>query len=149
MSTVAFHEPVVVLIDQLDALSLSLSQDYSTLDVIHKLALVLARIPNVRVVISCREFDLNFDPRLSTLKYSNSRKFKLQPLTNEQIDSVLSALGVTNLSQISPRMRQLLSLPLYLSIYAEIISSEEIVEVRNNSSAYSSFMINYGSVGFP
>jgi hypothetical protein len=48
----AAEERVVVLIDQLDALSVALSQDFAALDLIYGLVLTLIRIENVRVVIS-------------------------------------------------------------------------------------------------
>lgn len=121
---VASNHRVVVLIDQLDALSISLSQDFSTLDLIHRLVLVLTGIPNVCIVISCREFDLNFDPRLSTLKRQETKQFSLAPLSQEQVTAALLSLGVENLDRISPRMRSLLTTPLHLSIFAELVRTD-------------------------
>ena len=114
------EETVVVLIDQLDALSVALSQDFSALDLIYGLVLTLIQIENVRVVISCREFDLHFDPRLSTLEHQQYRSFALSPFTPEQIVEALEAIGLKNKSVLTPRMMQLLSVPLHLRIYADL-----------------------------
>ncbi len=116
----AAEETVVVLIDQLDALSVALSQDFSALDLIYGLVLTLVQIENVRVVISCREFDLHFDPRLSTLEHQQYRSFALSPFIPEQIVEALEAIGLKKKSILTPRMMQLLSVPLHLRIYADL-----------------------------
>ncbi len=118
---VATNQPIVVLIDQVDALSISLSQDFSTLDLIFKFVMVLGQIPGVRVVVSCREFDLNFDPTLSRLKHKQTPTFSLPPLGKEEVSKALTSIGVKSIEKISERMFQLLSTPLHLSIYAKLL----------------------------
>ena len=49
--------PVVVLVDQIDALSLSLARDQKALDVVLEMVARLRLIPGVRILISCRAFD--------------------------------------------------------------------------------------------
>ena len=61
-------KPIVVLIDQLDALSQSLSAHREALGSYRELIQLLLRQPNVRVLISCRTFDLETDPLLQTYK---------------------------------------------------------------------------------
>lgn len=121
----AAEEKVVILIDQLDALSVSLSQDFSALDTIYSLILTLIQIDNVRVVISCREFDLHFDPRLSTLEHQQYRSFTLSSLTPEQVVEPLEAVGLKNKSILTSKMMQLLSVPLHLRIFAELLLHQD------------------------
>ncbi len=121
---VASHTQVVVLVDQLDALSLALSQDFPMLDLIYRFILVVAEIPNVRVVISCREFDLNFDPKLSAFNRNAFKRFSLPPLMDEQIQEALASVGMMDFGRISVRMRALLAIPLHLSIYADLVLSD-------------------------
>lgn len=121
----AAEEPVVVLIDQLDALSVALSQDFSALDYIYSLIIKLLRVSNVRVIVSCREFDLHFDPKLSSLNRQHYTTFTLSPLTKEQLDEALHVLGLDTRLTLSQRMYQLLAVPLHLSIFVRVMMTQE------------------------
>jgi hypothetical protein len=109
----------VVLMDQLDALSMNLSRDQATLSVMLSTLATLRTIENVRVISSCRTFDLNHDPRLSAIK--PEKIFKLLPLTEGQVGQVLKQLRI-NPAQLLPSHRALLTTPLHLDIYARIVS---------------------------
>ena len=127
----AAEDQVIVLVDQLDALSVALSQDFATLDVVYRLILRLSGLQNVCMVVSCREFDLNFDPSLSTLRFKQYQKFVLTPLNDDQINGVLHAIGIRDVNRISKRMRQLFSIPLHLSLYAELLRNEDVGVVED------------------
>lgn len=114
---------VVVLLDQLDALSLTLSRDQTTLDVMLSALSRLRDLGNVRIIASCRTFDLNNDPRLSTVKVD--RKFQLQPLTETQVNQVLRKLGIDP-ARLLATHRALLTTPLHLDVYARIVIDDEI-----------------------
>jgi len=114
--------PVVVLLDQLDALSLTLSRDQATLDVMLSTLARLRDLDGVRIVASCRTFDLNNDPRLSTIKVD--RKFRLQPLDEAQVNQVLQKLGIDP-ARLLPAHKALLTTPLHLDIYARIVTTGE------------------------
>ncbi|VTY13006.1 Uncharacterised protein [uncultured Prevotella sp.] len=58
------YKRVVVLIDQIDALSLSLSSNRTPLRSLLKMIHQIQGIPHIRVVISCRPYDLKYDPEL-------------------------------------------------------------------------------------
>lgn len=120
----AEEEYIVVLIDQLDALSVALSQDFATLDLIYSMLLKLLKIDRVRVVVSCREFDLHFDPKLSSLTQQLYTTFTLSLLTQEQIESAIRALGLEGHFTISDKLLQLLSVPLYLSLFVRLLETQ-------------------------
>jgi len=109
----------VVVLDQLDALSLQLSRDQATLDLMLNTLAALRGIKNVRIIASCRTFDLHYDPRLSKLK--EDRTFYLQPLSEEQIKSVLNRIEI-NYNQLLPAHQKLLSIPLQLELYTRIVA---------------------------
>lgn len=113
---------VVILLDQLDALSLALSRDQATLDLILSLLARLRDYKHVRIVASCRSFDLKNDPYLSKIKVDCT--FQLQPLNEEQINTVLQAVDVgIDAAHLSPAHRTLLSTPLHLDIYTSIVAN--------------------------
>ena len=111
----------VVLLDQLDALSLSLSRDQTTLDVMLSTLMRLRNLDNVRIVASCRTFDLNNDPKLSQIKVDH--KFPLRPLADEEINRVLQAIGLES-THLLPDYRSLLATPLHLEVYARIVTAD-------------------------
>jgi hypothetical protein len=118
-----FERPVVILLDQLDALSLALSRDQATLDLVLSLLARLRDYEHVRIIASCRSFDLNNDPHLSKIKID--RKFQLQPLDRGQVTHILQAIGVDQ-AHLLPAHRTLLTTPLHLDIYAKIVADETV-----------------------
>lgn len=121
----AGEEYVVVLFDQLDALSVALSQDFATLDLIYGTLLKILEIDRVRVIVSCREFDLNFDPKLSSLTQQRYTTFSLSLLTHEQINNAMSSLGVEGRVTLSNSLLQLLAVPLYLSLFVRLLEAQD------------------------
>lgn len=112
----------VVLMDQLDALSLSLSEDQVTLDVLLSTLSRLRNFPNVRILASCRLFDLNNDPHLSDIK--TEKRFKLQPLSDLEVDKVLKMIGIDG-ARLLPNHRVLLTVPQHLKTYVQAVANQE------------------------
>lgn len=108
----------VVILDQLDALSLALSRDQATLDVMLSTLARLRDIENVRIIASCRVFELENDPLLSSIKAD--RLFKLKPLDQAQVSQVLNAIDIDP-DSLLPGHRDLISIPLHLDVYAQVI----------------------------
>lgn len=82
---------LVLFVDQIDALSLSLSANRTPLRSLLSLIKRLANIPRVRVVISCRPYDLEYDPELQNLKIKN--QWELKELSEEQVLQTLRSNG--------------------------------------------------------
>lgn len=108
-----------VIVDQIDALSMVLSRDQTTLDAILSAISRLSAIPNVRIVASCRTFDVRHDPRLSSIKID--REFELGALTEDQINSVLHCIGIEP-TRLLPEHKALLTVPLHLHLYAQVMT---------------------------
>lgn len=116
--------PIVVLIDQLDALSLSMAHDQRALDVVLDLIARLRTIPNVRLLLSCRVFDKKNDPRLNRIQ--TVRQFSLSPLPEEAVKNVLSQIGV-NFSQLSETTQKLLRSPLHLDLFVLALDGQPVL----------------------
>ena len=121
-TTLAKDGSFAVLMDQVDALSMNLSRDQPTLDVMLNTLAVLRDIENVKVISSCRTFDLNHDPRLSGI--TPDKKFPLLPLTDQQVTSVLESLSIDP-GRLLPSHRSLLTNPLHLSLYAQLVANHD------------------------
>lgn len=118
VSRLATERRVIVLIDQVDALSLSMAHDQSALDIVIDLIARLQRIPNVRILMSCRIFDRNSDPRLKKIELGKS--FTIPKLETDEIDRVLSHLQI-DISALSTATRDLLATPLHLDLFTRAI----------------------------
>ncbi|RPJ78060.1 MAG: hypothetical protein EHM20_04840 [Alphaproteobacteria bacterium] len=114
---------VVVLIDQIDALSLTLANDVKTLNFALDLLAKLRRVPNVRIIVSCRLFDRNTDPRLRQLEVD--KQFTLSFLTDDEIKLVLEKLDV-NFTELSLATQKLLQTPLHLNLFALAIAEGNV-----------------------
>jgi len=111
------HKKVVVLFDQIDALSLSLSVDRNILNMYTRLIKQLSYIKNLRIIISCRTFDIKYDPLLQSLEQKNN--FEVRELSDEEVGKVLSHFNIT-LSQVTKSLLSLLKIALHLKIFCDI-----------------------------
>lgn len=107
--------PVVVLIDQIDALSLSLAHDQVALNVALDLVARLRTTTTTTILLSCRAFDRNSDPRLK--RVAVEREFSLPQLEEGIVRDVLGSLDI-DYDALPPAARQLLRVPLHLDLFA-------------------------------
>lgn len=126
------NERVVVLIDQIDALSQSLSSKRIYLENFTNLVQTLAEIPNVRVVVSCRKYDLQNDHEFAF--YRRQKAFTLGLLSNDEVLSVLKKLS-DELPKLPNDLIGLLKTPLHLDVFCRIfrpdLAFERITVLRD------------------
>ena len=132
---------VVVLIDQIDALSLSLAHDQATLDVVLDLIARLRRIPNLRIVISCRIFDRNNDQRLKQIDIP--KEFTLTQLTDDEISNFLHSIGISFRDLPEPT-KILLKNPLDLNLF--VLALSNVSTIRTNILGVTSLQELYGAI---
>jgi hypothetical protein len=111
------YEKVVVLVDQIDALSQTLSSHREPIDAYRLLIETIKHIPNVRIVISIRTFDLNYDPDLQI--YKNQKVITVAQLSDDEVATVLKKLGV-DLASISTPLNSILRTPHHLNVFCKI-----------------------------
>jgi len=115
---------VVLLVDQIDALSLSLSANRTPLRSLLSLIRRLANIPHVRVVISCRPYDLEYDPELQNLKIKN--RWELKELSEEQVLQTLRSNGHNE--SMDDRLISFLGNPLHLYLFLKVRPEELLTD---------------------
>jgi Cdc6-like AAA superfamily ATPase len=120
---------VVLLIDQIDALSLSLSSNRTPLRSLLKLIGKLQNTPHVRVVISCRPYDLEYDPLLDNLRIRN--KWELKELTKEQVLKTLR--DNHNNERLSDNLLRFLGNPLHLYLFLKVRQITNITNLLQDS----------------
>jgi hypothetical protein len=116
------HFPkLVILIDQIDALSQSLSSDRSFLNTYTQLINYYKFDPSVRIIISVRLFDLYYDPALKV--YKDIKSFEVKKLDPLLILSQLQKIGISE-NNITNGLLELLQTPNNLDVFSRIYNQE-------------------------
>jgi hypothetical protein len=130
VAALAIERPTVLLIDQLDAIRWTSSHSANALEVCKELIRQVknARLNNkdVRVIMSCRTFDLNYDPEirhwLNERDIDNNeiwRKIELGELSKE----IIQYVGADNYMELNHEQQLLLSNAQNLFMWCQIIDS--------------------------
>lgn len=125
---------IVVLIDQLDALSQYLSSNRDYVNTYIQLIESLKNRRNIRVIVSIREYDLNYD--FSFQAYKNNKKIQVSELRDEDVESVLSKLGLTK-GHFTNTLFTLLRNPNNLDVFCRIYNNEtKVYEIKTLQDLY-------------
>jgi len=119
------NQKFVLLVDQIDALSQSLSSNRYPLNTYHRLIQRLSYISNIRIVISCRLYDLDYDPLLK--EYKNRKVIRTSSLSSEDVDKILTTLNI-QIPQTSIKLKEFLRIPLHLQLFTKITHLEKLGE---------------------
>lgn len=110
--------PVLVLFDQLDALSALVDRFPERLAILLDTAERVMAIPNVTVVLSCRTFDFDFDPRFRRLQCD---RVELGPLPEEGVAAAMKERGLPY-ATIEGRIKDVLRWPQWLRLALDSMS---------------------------
>jgi hypothetical protein len=117
---VAGDDPALLLVDQLDAVSLVSGRMQNSFDTVADLLREAASFPNVQVLTCCRRFDIENDARLRGLAEGQDvTHFEIGPLTEPQLDEAVLKLGIDP-STLQARERKILRTPVHLVMFAEV-----------------------------
>lgn len=126
-------KPSILFIDQVDAVSEVSGRDGQVREVIFRMITDGHNFGNVKIVVGCRTFDLDSDPRLKSLKEANRTTQIDVPLLDWEADvePLLKNKGV-DVSVLNEPQRQLLRLPINLAVFLEIDDPEFSFHSRSN-----------------
>lgn len=130
-------ERTVVIIDQIDALSQSLSSNRNPLNTYNRLIYRISKISSkVRLIISCRIYDLEYDPYLQ--QYNNLKKFIVRKLDDDEIKQVLKGLEI-NPDTLSPKFLDFLKVPIHLEIFSVVLDKNKPIEFSSLQELYAEY----------
>jgi len=133
----ARKEKVIVLIDQLDALSLTMSSNKKEINIILEFIEQLKYISNVKVIVSIREYDLKNDPLFKSLDDTNIIDTKL--LNFEYVSNKLKSFVKESL-KLNNTLIELLRTPLHLSIFIELYPDDNsCISIKTLQDLYDKF----------
>lgn len=130
-------EKVVILIDQLDALSLTMSSNQKTINIILEFIEQLKYISNVKIIVSIREYDLKNDPLFKNL--DNSNIINTQLLSFEYVNSKLNSF-IKESTKLNNTLIELLRTPLHLSIFIDLYPNDNsCISIKTLQDLYNKF----------
>ena len=127
--------PAVLVIDQLDALSALSGRGDTVLEGVRQTLQQAGAIPNVRVLVACRRYDLTHDRRLRELLQVAHAAQAIEPgearptdllevtvgdLSPDQVRDAVGELGLST-EGIRPRLARLLANAFNLSLFAGVV----------------------------
>ena len=118
---VAGEQRSVLVLDQLDAVSLVSGRRADLWELFQKVVREAVQVPTMCVIVGCRAFDLAHDHRLRELKEEGSdfQIVKLEPLTDEQVKEV-----VGDDTPLAGTLMPVLTNPLHLSMFLDLSRDE-------------------------
>ncbi|MGZ2369500.1 NACHT domain-containing protein [Ancylomarina sp. YFZ004] len=130
----------VLLVDQIDALSQSLSSNRDPINTYDSLISRLSLIPNIRIVISTRIYDLEYDPLLQ--EYRKNKIFRMSGLSESEVINVLNSLQI-EVGNISNNLKKFLQVPLHLKLFCQIGNPNDFKGSLNLQALYDSLWEDY------
>lgn len=121
LAAVAQDQRCLLVIDQLDAVSMASGRNPQFFDCIGAMLEETRQHPNMRVLSACRKFDVANDSRLRDLVGENgiAQEFQVESFDAEIVRSLLVRLGFDP-DHFSAKQIQLLSLPLHMHLLSEV-----------------------------
>ncbi|MFA7405180.1 MAG: AAA family ATPase [Pelobacteraceae bacterium] len=116
----------ILFIDQIDAVSEVSGRTGAIREVIFELLSFARFSKNIRIVAACRTYDLTNDGALLQLeKDQRVRRYEIKPLDwVSEVEPLFCEKGIP-VERITAKQRELLTLPLNLALFLEVIGSED------------------------
>ncbi|MEU9191597.1 hypothetical protein [Streptomyces hundungensis] len=131
--------PCVLIVDQLDAVSLASGRIPDTFDAVADLIGESMAYPAMRVILVCRTFDAQADHRIRQLTESDRCTcISVGQLSDDQVDAAIASMGLVA-PHVTPAQRCLLRSPLHLVLLAQIASQEEALSFRTTRQLFDAF----------
>lgn len=130
LAAVSLGRPTALVIDQLDAISVMSGRNPALMEAITQLLAEANEHPEMRVILGCREFDLENDQRIRQLvDLGRQETIRVGRLQRNAVEECLDQLGLGSMP-LSEAQVGLFSVPLHLSLLAEVVAGAHSGSVR-------------------
>lgn len=129
----------VLIVDQLDAVSLASGRLSERYDVIADLIDEAMAVEGVSVILVCRLFDVENDHRIRRLDARKDvRRLNVRPLTEEAVDGAVVAMGLDP-AALTLSQRNLLRTPLHLVLLETFANQPTALSFTSRGSLFEAF----------
>ena len=131
LAKVAAERNCLLIIDQLDAVSLASGRNSDFFDCVNAMLREAKGHPHLRVLAVCRKFDLDNDPRVLQLISAGgiAEEVSLPEFDADTVKGLVVNLGIEP-DSLNAKQFELLSLPVHLRLLAEVSSSRTDTVLR-------------------
>lgn len=129
LRAMAGNRPSVLVLDQLDALRWTSAHAASALPICEELLHQAMATRNMKVLVTCRTFDLTQDPQLKAWNNKKATNIEVGALSKEVVRNFVASCG-HNFDDLSPREMTLLSAVHNLTMWAELAQTSEMPRFR-------------------
>lgn len=135
----ANQRSLVVIIDQIDALSQYLTNDRDRINIFVTLLSKFRECSDVKMIVSCRKYDLEYDHDLKSL-CNNAKVIELGELSKEDVKRTLDLLCENLYTQLDTKTIKLLQTAHLLNLFCIIYNrNSSIINYRNAHHLYDEF----------
>ena len=139
LAVAAGGQDAYIVIDQVDAVSLASGRMPQSFDVVVDLIGEALSAPRVRVILACREFDVENDHRIRALAArSDINRLKVEPLSSEQVIAAVTQMGLNPIG-LSATQLAILQIPLHLVLLTSIAAQSDALSFQSRGSLFSTF----------
>ena len=142
LAAVARDQDCLLVIDQLDAVSVASGRNPEFYDCIGAMLEEARHHPNMRVLGACRKFDVDNDIRLRSLVSEDgiADEFQVEPFDRETVQTILKRLGFDP-GQFNAKQIDLLALPLHMHLLSEVANggAVDIGVLQSTKDLYDAF----------
>jgi ABC-type phosphate/phosphonate transport system ATPase subunit len=124
LAAIAHEQDCLLVIDQIDAVSVTSGRHPEMFDCLFEIIKQAMAHPNMRILLACRKFDLDYDRQLRVLTDQGriAQRVEVGRLTHIQVRQIVTALGL-DAQKLTIKQLDLLSIPLHLRLLDEISSN--------------------------
>ncbi|MGC4796389.1 hypothetical protein ACLQ3H_20085 [Micromonospora saelicesensis] len=139
LAATAGDKASLLVIDQLDAISLASGRMPGNFDVIADVIREATAFKQMRVVLACRRFDVDNDERIRGLAArSDSLTVTIGPLSDGQVDAAVNAMGL-NAGALTGHQRALLRSPLHLVLLATVATEPHALHFQTTGNLFDAY----------
>lgn len=133
----------VLLIDQLDAVSLASGRTPDNFDAVVDLIEEALASPNIRVVLACRAFDIEYDSRIRTFSRredlaKSMATVSVQLLSDEAVAAAVTAMGL-DATTLTTAQRTLLRTPFNLVLLSGVAPADDALDFESIDALFDAF----------
>jgi len=128
-----------LVVDQLDAVSLASGRMPESFDVVMDLIGEALSVIGLRVILACREFDIDNDHRIRSLTdRPDTVKVSVGLLSAEAVDAAVMAMGL-DATKLTSSQRSILHTPMHLVLLSSIASQDKALAFHSRGSLFEAY----------
>ncbi|MFI6651735.1 hypothetical protein ACIBI8_29535 [Streptomyces sp. NPDC050529] len=139
LASVAGQRPCVLIVDQVDAVSLVSGRMPRNFDSVADLVREASAFPKMRVLLVCRKFDVENDHRIRELADAKEcERVEVQELSEAQVTGAVRAMGL-DVATLSTHQKNLLRSPLNLVLLRGASADPAALAFQNSKNLFDTF----------